>query len=70
MSKTFRARQSLLVLFLLTDTVIGTAATPPSIESSFHLLYEMRFEEGRSQIRSWEKEHPEDSLGHDWEAAS
>jgi hypothetical protein len=71
MLKTLRACQFLLVLFLLTANAdIGTAANPPCIESGFHLLYEMRFEEGRSQIRSWEKEHPEDSLGHAWEAAS
>jgi hypothetical protein len=46
------------------------AAPPPAVETGFRLLYEIRFEEARSQFLAWEAAHPEDPLGHAWEAAS
>ena len=70
MLKPLRALQFLLAVLLLANALVATAAAPPSVESGFRLLYEMRFEEGRSQIRSWETEHSADPLGHAWEAAS
>jgi hypothetical protein len=70
MLKPFRAPQFLLVVLLLASAPPAAAASPPSLATGFRLLYEMRFEEGRSQFRSWEREHSEDPLGHAWEAAS
>ncbi len=46
------------------------ASCPPGVESGFHLLYEIRFPEARSEFLAWEKANPQDPLGHAWEAAS
>jgi hypothetical protein len=46
------------------------AAERPEIDAGFHLLYELKFQEGRAQFAAWEKAHPDDPLGAASEAAS
>ncbi len=52
----------------------GTAAAPaqstPSLDTGFHLLYELKFSDARAQFTAWQKAHPDDSLGYASEAAS
>jgi len=40
------------------------------LDAGFHFLYELKFEEARSQFEAWQKSHPEDPLGSASEAAS
>jgi hypothetical protein len=40
------------------------------LDAGFHLLYELKFQEARSQFEIWQKSHPEDPLGSASEAAS
>jgi hypothetical protein len=42
----------------------------PELDAGFRLLYELNFEEARSQFDAWQKSHPEDPLGSSSEAAS
>ena len=42
----------------------------PELEAGFHLLYELKPEEARSQFEAWQKSHPEDPLGSASEAAA
>jgi hypothetical protein len=42
----------------------------PEIEAGFHLLYELKPVEARTQFEAWQKSHPEDPLGIASEAAS
>jgi tetratricopeptide (TPR) repeat protein len=42
----------------------------PELDTGFHLLYELKFEEARDQFKTWQKSHPEDPLGSASEAAS
>jgi len=48
------------------------AQTPPKteIEAGFHLLYELKFDQARTQFHAWQNAHPEDPLGYASEAAS
>jgi hypothetical protein len=43
---------------------------PGSIESSFRLLYGLRFEDARAELHLWQSEHSEDPVGYGAEAAS
>jgi hypothetical protein len=52
------------------EALPAAAASSPAIETGFRLLYETQFEQGRVQFLAWETVHPEDPLGHAWEAAS
>ncbi len=67
-------RQSFLIrtVFIVVLTAGGMpvqASPPPSVESGFRLLYEIRFAEARAEFLAWEKEQPNDPLRHAWEAA-
>jgi hypothetical protein len=42
----------------------------PELDTGFHLLYELKFEEARKQFNAWQRAHPEDPLGSASEAAS
>ena len=42
----------------------------PELDAGFHLLYELKPEEARSQFEAWQKSHPEDPLGSASEAAA
>ncbi|MGB8473038.1 MAG: hypothetical protein WCE61_03000 [Candidatus Acidiferrum sp.] len=42
----------------------------PELEAGFRLLYQLKPQEARGQFESWQKSHPEDSLGSASEAAS
>jgi hypothetical protein len=42
----------------------------PELEAGFHLLYELKPEEARSQFAAWQKSHLEDPLGSASDAAS
>ncbi len=42
----------------------------PELDASFHLLYELKPEEARSQFESLQKSHPEDPLGSAADAAA
>ena len=42
----------------------------PELDAGFHLLYELKPEEARSQFESWQKSHPEDPLGSAADAAA
>lgn len=42
----------------------------PEIDSAFHLLYELKFDEARAGLIAWEKSNPEDPVGPAAEAAS
>ena len=42
----------------------------PELEAGFHLLYELKPLEGRTQFESWQKTHPDDPLGSASDAAS
>jgi hypothetical protein len=41
----------------------------PELEAGFHLLYELKVEEAHKQFATWQKLHPEDSLGSASQAA-
>jgi hypothetical protein len=67
-------RQSFLVktafiVVLTAGRMPVQASYPPSVESGFRLLYEIRFAEARSAFLAWEKEQPNDPLRHAWKAA-
>ncbi|MBZ5499456.1 MAG: hypothetical protein LAP85_23915 [Acidobacteriia bacterium] len=42
----------------------------PQLEAGFNLMYQLRFDDARGEIRTFEKEHPADPLGPAAEAAS
>src|ERR1700687_1961642 len=42
----------------------------PELDAGFHLLYELKFEEARTQFETWQKSQPQDPLGYASEAAS
>jgi len=42
----------------------------PALDAGFHFLYELKFKEARNQFETWQKSHPEDSLGSAFEAAA
>jgi tetratricopeptide (TPR) repeat protein len=46
------------------------ASDQPEIDAGFHVLYELKFSEARTQFSAWQKAHPEDPLGPAAEAAS
>lgn len=62
--------QPALLVVIVAASVPARATHPPGIEAGFRLLYETRFEEARAQFLAYEKNNPEDPLGHAWEAAS
>ena len=41
----------------------------PELEAGFHFLYELKFEEAHTHFATWQKLHPEDSLGSASQAA-
>jgi len=55
-------------------TTGGAEPTPiagaPAIDTSFHLLYEMKFPEARDRLQAWEHSHPGDPVGPAAEAAT
>ena len=51
------------LLFLVSLFVGEVAATPPSLDHSYRLMYNLDFGQAEQQITQWEKEHPEDPLG-------
>src|SRR6185312_790873 len=57
-------------------TLAASAQTPtrafhvPELDAGFHLLYELKLEEARTQFEAWQKSHPEDPLARASEAAS
>src|SRR5579864_2088340 len=81
-----RAYVSMIGLFLCATLIAGlpdVRAVPtvsgqipieplhvPELDAGFHLLYELRPEEARSQFETWQKFHPEDPLGSASEAAA
>lgn len=70
---------SILCFALLVLTPVASAQTPadaagaashgssmaaaPGIDSGFHLLYQLKFEEAREQFAAWKNLYPEDPLG-------
>ena len=38
----------------------------PELETGFHLLYELKFEDARNQFEAWQKSHPADPLRVPW----
>jgi len=42
----------------------------PELDTGFHLLYQLKPEEARTQFEAWQKSHPEDPLGSASEAAA
>jgi hypothetical protein len=60
----------------LTVTVAIGAAAPGAaddrarLEAAFHRMYELRFDEARSEILAYRRDHPDDPLGAAAEAAS
>jgi hypothetical protein len=64
------SRLLLLVVLLAVEAPPLAAGSSAGVETGFRLLYEMQFEQGRDQFLAWETVHPEDPLGHAWEAAS
>lgn len=42
----------------------------PELETGFHLLYQLKFDEARNQFEIWRRSHPEDSVESAAEAAS
>ena len=81
-----RAYVSMIGLFLCTTLIAGlpdVRAVPrasgqipieplhvPELDAGFHLLYELKPQEARSQFETWQKFHPEDPLGSASEAAA
>jgi tetratricopeptide (TPR) repeat protein len=69
-----------LISFFLWGAIAGMAlgATPtppevshaPELDVGFHLLYELKAAEARTEFAAWQSAHPEDSLGSAAEAAS
>jgi len=65
-----------LLAAVLTVTAAIQAATPAPapgeapLETAFHLMYELRFDEARSEIASYRHVNPDDPLGAAAEAAS
>ncbi len=51
------------LLFFLSLFTGEIAATSPSLDHSYRLMYNLDFERAQDQIARWEKEHPEDPLG-------
>jgi hypothetical protein len=57
----------------VTAAIIATPAPvprDPSLETAFHLMYELRFDEARGEIASYRHVNPDDPLGAAAEAAS
>lgn len=58
-----------LLLAVLTATAVTQVTPPPSalaepgIETAFHRMYELRFDEARAEIAGYRQAHPEDPLG-------
>ncbi|HJY85530.1 MAG TPA: hypothetical protein VKE24_01720 [Candidatus Acidoferrales bacterium] len=59
-----------VLVALACAAVPAGAAERPEIDAGFHLLYELKFREARTQFAAWEKAHPDDPLGAASEAAS
>lgn len=65
-----------LLAAALTVTAAMSAATAapatgaPRLETAFHLMYELRFDEARAEVVSFQSLHPNDPLGAAAEAAS
>jgi tetratricopeptide (TPR) repeat protein len=66
----------LLLAAALTVTAAIKVATPspvpgePQLETAFHRMYELRFDDARGEIASYRRVHPNDALGAAAEAAS
>jgi hypothetical protein len=45
------------------ETPVETAATPPTLEEGFSLLYNLEFDQAHQVFRAWEQDHPEDPMG-------
>ncbi len=73
----------MLLCITLTITIVGGQAAlafyrqastvelrVPELDAGFHLLYELKFVEARTQFDAWRESHPEDPLGSASEAAS
>ncbi|HTZ97531.1 MAG TPA: hypothetical protein VMB18_14110 [Terriglobales bacterium] len=43
--------------------------SPPSLDSGFHLLYDLNFDRAQQVFASWQQEHPDDPMGSASEAA-
>src|SRR5215471_14520054 len=59
-----------VLVALACAAVPAGGAERPEIDAGFHLLYELKFREARTQFAAWEKAHPDDPLGAASEAAS
>ena len=62
--------RSVLLVIIAAQAVPAWASNPTGLHAGFHLLYETKFEEARSQFLVWERANPQDPLGHAWEGAS
>jgi tetratricopeptide (TPR) repeat protein len=66
----------LILATALTVTAAIQVATPspvpgePQLETAFHRMYELRFDDARGEIASYRHVHPDDALGAAAEAAS
>jgi len=46
------------------------AAPANPVETGYHLLYQLQFQQARGEFTEWEKQHPDDPMGYCAEAAS
>jgi hypothetical protein len=49
---------------------VEAGPVPDALETGFHRLYELRFEDARGEFAAYQKDHPEDPMGKAAEAAS
>ena len=67
---TNRVASALFVLVLIMPALAADVVTArPSLDTGFKLLYSLDFDRAHDFISAWQREHPEDPMGHVCEAA-
>src|SRR5947207_9874545 len=67
---TNRVASALFVLVLIMPALAADVVTArPSLDTGFKLLYSLDFDRAHDFFSAWQREHPEDPMGHVCEAA-
>ena len=59
-----------MMLALVSPALPGEAVSPPTLESGYHQMYNLEFDEAHRTFNAWEQSHPSDPLAPSSDAAA